>query len=59
MKSENKSPPLTLTSGAGKQYGFSMPLKVEVPPPIHSRHVETCQRETHSQVNPGFLEALA
>lgn len=24
-----------------------------------SRHVETCQRETHSQVNPGFLEALA
>lgn len=38
---------------------FQMPLKVEVPPPIHSRHVETCQRETHSQVNPGFLEALA
>lgn len=29
-------------------------------PHLHSsRHVETCQRETHSQVNPGFLEALA
>lgn len=38
---------------------FQMPLKVGVPPPIRSRHVETCQRETHSQVNPGFLEALA
>lgn len=58
MKSEKKSTS-HFSKWGRKAMAFQMPLKVEVPPPIHSRHVETCQRETHSQVNPGFLEALA
>lgn len=59
MKSEKKKSTSHCNKWGRKAMAFQMPLKVGVPPPIRSRHVETCQRETHSQVNPGFLEALA